>query len=131
MIFVSDGVSSILSDDEMIDLARDAPDPRSAAGRILEFAEELSGGEDNATVIVVPLPGWGKVMGPDRTKAYREYRRAQAGIVLSSSCVYSRQTHSTISWIGATKANVKPGIRACTLLSTQADVNCFNDIILD
>lgn len=51
----------MLSDNEVVDLARNAPDPKTAAQRILSFAEEL-GGEDNATVIVVPLAGWGKVL---------------------------------------------------------------------
>jgi hypothetical protein len=78
MVLVSDGVSSVLSDDEIIDLARTAPDPTAAARRILSFSQEL-GGDDNATVIVVPLPGWGKVEGPDQTKELREYRRLQAG----------------------------------------------------
>jgi protein phosphatase PTC6 len=78
IVFVSDGVSSILSDDEVVDLARDAPDPKAAAERILAFAEEL-GGEDNGTAIVVPLCGWGKIQGPDKTKELREYRQRQAG----------------------------------------------------
>ncbi|TFK30767.1 protein serine/threonine phosphatase 2C [Coprinopsis marcescibilis] len=77
MVLVSDGVSSILSDDEIIDLARNAPDPRTAAQKILKFSQEL-GGDDNATVIVVPLAGWGKIEGPDQTKELREYRRMQA-----------------------------------------------------
>lgn len=77
LVFVSDGVSSILSDEEVVDLARDAQDPRSAAERILAFAQEL-GGDDNATALVVPLAGWGKTKGPDRTKELREYRRQQA-----------------------------------------------------
>ncbi|KAK0208129.1 protein serine/threonine phosphatase 2C [Desarmillaria ectypa] len=77
MVLVSDGVSSILSDDEVADLARGAPDPKVAAERILAFVEELSG-EDNATALVVPLAGWGKVTGPDRTKSLRDYRREQA-----------------------------------------------------
>jgi len=29
-------------------------------------------------VIVVPLAGWGKVTGPDKTKDLRDYRRVQA-----------------------------------------------------
>ena len=78
MVCFSDGVSSVLSDDEVVDLARDAPDPKTAADRILAFAEEM-GSEDNATAIVVPLAGWGRIRGPDRTKALREYRRRQAG----------------------------------------------------
>ncbi|KAG7450640.1 protein serine/threonine phosphatase 2C [Guyanagaster necrorhizus] len=77
MVLVSDGVSSILSDDEVADLARGAPDPKTAAEHILAFVEEL-GGEDNATALVVPLAGWGKITGPDRTKSLRDYRREQA-----------------------------------------------------
>lgn len=76
-MFVSDGVSSVLSDGEVVDLARNAPDPRSAAERILAFSQEL-GGDDNATAIVVPLAGWGKIQGPDKTKELRDYRRIQA-----------------------------------------------------
>jgi len=74
---VSDGISSMLSDSEVVDLARDASDPRQAAEDILSFAEEL-GGEDNATAIVVPLAGWGKMQGPDSTRELRDYRRHQA-----------------------------------------------------
>ncbi|KAG5719812.1 Phosphatase 2C like protein [Termitomyces sp. T112] len=77
IVLVSDGVSSILSDAEVVDLARGARDPKAAAESILAFAQEL-GGEDNATAIVVPLAGWGKIVGPDTTKDLREYRRQQA-----------------------------------------------------
>lgn len=71
-------MSSVVSDDEVVDLARNAADPKQAADRILAFAEEM-GSEDNATAIVVPLAGWGKIRGPDRTKDLREYRQRQAG----------------------------------------------------
>ncbi|OAX44172.1 protein serine/threonine phosphatase 2C [Rhizopogon vinicolor AM-OR11-026] len=77
MIIVSDGVSSTLSDQEIVDVARDAPSPKTAAEQILSYSEEL-GGEDNATVVVVPLSGWGQIQGPDRTRALREYRKEQA-----------------------------------------------------
>jgi protein phosphatase PTC6 len=77
MVFVSDGITSILSNEEIVDLARDAPDPQKAAQAILSFAEEL-GSEDNATVIVVPLAGWSLIRGPDGTKERRDYRREQA-----------------------------------------------------
>lgn len=77
-VLVSDGISSELSDDEIVDLARGSPDPKTAAERILAFSEEL-GGEDNATAVVVPLAGWGRIEGPDKTKELREYRRKQAG----------------------------------------------------
>jgi protein phosphatase PTC6 len=78
MICISDGISSVMTDDEVVDLARDAADPTSAAEQILAFAEEM-GSEDNATVIVVPLAGWGRIRGPDNTKELRDYRRRQAG----------------------------------------------------
>lgn len=78
IVLFSDGVSSILSDEEVADLARNAADPKTAAERILAFVEEL-GGEDNATAIVVPLAGWGRIQGPDKTKDLREYRLRQAG----------------------------------------------------
>ncbi|KAG6851211.1 hypothetical protein H0H93_015221 [Arthromyces matolae] len=77
IVLVSDGVSSILSDSEVVDLARGARDPKAAAEAILSFAQEL-GGEDNATAIVVPLAGWGLITGPDSTKDLREYRKQQA-----------------------------------------------------
>ncbi|KAJ7103645.1 phosphatase 2C-like domain-containing protein [Mycena belliarum] len=77
LVLISDGISSMLSDSEVVDLARNAPDPKTAAENILSFAEEL-GGEDNATVIVVPLAGWGKIRGPDSTRELRDYRRHQA-----------------------------------------------------
>ena len=80
-VLVSDGISSELSDDEIVDLARGSRDPKTAADRILAFSEEL-GGQDNATAIVVPLAGWGRIEGPDKTKELREYRRKQAGVTL-------------------------------------------------
>lgn len=89
MVLVSDGVSSLLSDDEIVDLARNAPDPRTAAQRIVSFSQEL-GGDDNATAIVVPFAGWGKIEGPDQTKELREYRRVQAG-VFQCAVVYSQK----------------------------------------
>lgn len=76
VVLVTDGVTSVLSDAEIVDLARNARDPRTAAKYVLEFAEEM-GSDDNATVIVLPLAGWGKVTGPDRTKELREYRRTE------------------------------------------------------
>jgi len=84
MIIVSDGVSSILSDQEIVDVARGAPSPKKAAEQILSYSEEL-GGEDNATVVVVPLSGWREIQGPDRTRALREYRSQQAGECFESS----------------------------------------------
>lgn len=77
MVLVTDGISSVISDAEIVDLARNAKDPKIAAKTIMDFAEEI-GSEDNLTVIVVPLAGWGKIVGPDRTKELREWRRTEA-----------------------------------------------------
>jgi len=77
LVFVSDGVTTVASNDEIVDLVRGAAHPQTAARNILQYAEEM-GSEDNATVIVVPLAGWGQVRGPDRTYERRQYRKQQA-----------------------------------------------------
>ncbi|KAI9462442.1 protein serine/threonine phosphatase 2C [Lactarius psammicola] len=76
MVLVSDGISSVVSDQEIVDLARGATGPKHAAKRILSFAEEM-GSSDNMTAIVLPFSGWGQISGHDRTKKLREYRSSQ------------------------------------------------------
>ncbi|KAI0304770.1 phosphatase 2C-like domain-containing protein [Russula brevipes] len=76
MVLVSDGISSVVSDQEIVDLARGAMGPRHAAKRILSFAEEM-GSSDNLTAIVLPFAGWNRVSGPDQTRRLREYRSSQ------------------------------------------------------
>ena len=76
MVLVSDGISSVVSDQEIVDLARGATGPKHAASRILSFAEEM-GSSDNMTAIVLPFSGWGQVSGHDLTKKLREYRSSQ------------------------------------------------------
>lgn len=76
MVLVSDGISSVVSDQEIVDLARGATSPKHAATRILSFAEEM-GSSDNLTAIVLPFAGWGRVGGSDQTKKLREYRSSQ------------------------------------------------------
>jgi protein phosphatase PTC6 len=78
MVLISDGVAHLVSDEEVVALARDARDPRTAAQNILSYTEDL-GGVDNMTAIVVPLAGWGKITGPNPTKELIEYRRRNAG----------------------------------------------------
>ena len=95
-MLVSDGISSILSDEEVVDLTRGTMDPKIAAERIISFSQDL-GGDDNATAIVVPLAGWGKVTGPDKTKDLREYRWRQAS---ERSCSYSFQFTDNCKQLG-------------------------------
>ncbi|KAK8858752.1 hypothetical protein IAR55_002981 [Kwoniella newhampshirensis] len=77
LILLTDGITSLISDQEIVDLARRSIDPTRAAKTIVHFAEDLGAG-DNATCIVVPLAGWGNVGGSDRTADRREYRRKSA-----------------------------------------------------
>ncbi|OXG11683.1 PP2Cc protein phosphatase [Cryptococcus neoformans Ze90-1] len=77
MILATDGITSLISDQEIIDLARRSLDPSRAAKTIVHFAEDL-GASDNCTCVVVPLAGWGDVGGEDRTEDRREYRRRHA-----------------------------------------------------
>ncbi|GHJ86654.1 hypothetical protein NliqN6_3056 [Naganishia liquefaciens] len=76
MIFVTDGISGLISNQEIVDLARSAHSPQRAAKTIVNFAEDL-GAEDNCTCMVVPLAGWGEVGGRDETEARREYRKSK------------------------------------------------------
>jgi protein phosphatase PTC6 len=80
MIMVSDGVSEVLSDGEIADLARSKSGmgPGASAKEVLGFAEEM-GATDNCTVIVIPLPGW-PVKVKDTTKNLREYRLSGAAL---------------------------------------------------
>jgi protein phosphatase PTC6 len=74
---VTDGLTSLISNQEICDLTRGAKDPTKAAQAILKFAEDLDP-QDNCTCMVIPLKGWGKVKGEDMTRDRREYRRRQA-----------------------------------------------------
>lgn len=74
LVMVTDGVSTILSDQEIVDVARYGDSPEKAAYDIVDFAEEL-GAEDNASAIVLPLAGFGKISGVDQTKNLRIWRQ--------------------------------------------------------
>ncbi|WVQ73392.1 hypothetical protein IAR50_002963 [Cryptococcus sp. DSM 104548] len=77
IVLATDGITALMSDQEIIDLARRSLDPSRAAKTIVHFAEDL-GASDNCTCVVIPLAGWGKVGGEDKTAERREYRRKNA-----------------------------------------------------
>ncbi|WFD34861.1 hypothetical protein MCUN1_001705 [Malassezia cuniculi] len=79
---VSDGISDVVSDQEMIDVCRGATHPQDAVRRIMRFADSV-GCEDNGTVICIPFRGWGRVQGPDLTKEKREHRRSKIDLYRS------------------------------------------------
>lgn len=83
LVAFSDGVGGVISDQEVVDLCRDAKHPSQAANNVLRFAEEL-GAQDNCTVIVIPLKAWGKVGGKDLTRERREMRRSKTDLFRDS-----------------------------------------------
>lgn len=108
MVLVSDGISSVVSDQEIVDLARGATNPKHAAKRILSFAEEM-GSSDNMTAIVLPFSGWGQVSGQDQTKKLREYRSSQMSTWKFVVGVFSDPIYR--SWCRTTEKDVVFRIR--------------------
>ena len=80
LILCSDGVTGILTDQEIADIIMTnynnkgiAGTPQLGAEEVLKFVEYV-GGDDNATVLVVRLNGWGKWPILDRTGELRQSR---------------------------------------------------------
>ncbi|KAK4243789.1 phosphatase 2C-like domain-containing protein [Corynascus novoguineensis] len=83
LVLVSDGVSGTLSDQEIVDVVKEAATPDEGARKVVEYATEVSGDGDNATCLVVRLGGWERRseggVGSLGTREMREMRRAEAG----------------------------------------------------
>ncbi|SPO05694.1 related to protein phosphatase 2c [Cephalotrichum gorgonifer] len=81
LILCSDGISGTLSDQEMVDIVKEAATPDEAATAVVNFSTEVSTG-DNATCQVVRLGGWERRseggLGSLGTKEVRDLRRAEA-----------------------------------------------------
>jgi protein phosphatase PTC6 len=82
IVLVSDGVSGTLSDQEIVDVVKEAKTPEQGARDVVAFATEVSREGDNATCLVVRLGGWERRgegrMGSLGTKEVRDYRRGEA-----------------------------------------------------
>lgn len=85
MILCSDGVSGHLSDQEIVDIVKEAKTPEQAARDVVSFAVETSSGSegaDNATGLVVRLGGWERRgeggLGSLGTKEMRDWRKQEA-----------------------------------------------------
>ncbi|CAH7682695.1 phosphatase 2C-like domain-containing protein [Phakopsora pachyrhizi] len=76
LALVSDGISGVITDQEIVDLCRGQSNPKTAAERIVKFAEQL-GSRDNMTVMILPFMMWGKIGGEDLTFDRREFRLKQ------------------------------------------------------
>ncbi|KAK4575067.1 Protein phosphatase 2C 6 [Recurvomyces mirabilis] len=84
LVLMSDGVSGHLSDQEIVDVVKEARTPEQGGRDVVSFATETaaSGEADNATCLVVRLGGWerrgeggGGSLG---TKEMRGFRREEA-----------------------------------------------------
>ncbi|KAJ4373176.1 Protein phosphatase 2C 6 [Neocucurbitaria cava] len=85
MILCSDGVSGHLSDQEIVDIVKEAKTPEQGARDVVSFAVETSTGSegaDNATGLVVRLGGWERRgeggLGSIGTKEMRDWRKQEA-----------------------------------------------------
>lgn len=78
MVMVTDGISGVLSDQEIVDLVKFSEEPGKAAEAVVKLAEEL-GTDDNSTCCVVRLPAWHhEIDKVDYTKDLRAYRKENA-----------------------------------------------------
>jgi protein phosphatase PTC6 len=78
IVLCTDGITGVMSDQEIVDVVKEVKEPSDAAKRIISFAESL-GTDDNSSCLVVRLSGWGAEM-PDLTKDLREWRLQNEGI---------------------------------------------------
>ena len=82
LILISDGVSGTLSDQEVIDIVKEAKTPEQGARDVISFATDVTAEGDNATCICVRLGGWERRLegglGSMGTRGSREYRRQEA-----------------------------------------------------
>ena len=81
-VLVSDGVSGTLSDQEIVDVVKEAKTPEQGARDVVSYATEVSKEGDNATCLVVRLGGWERRgeggMGSMGTKEVRDFRKGDA-----------------------------------------------------
>lgn len=54
---VTDGIASIIGDQEIIDILAQSPDPQSAVNTLLKYTDDIAG-QDNATVALCVLQDW-------------------------------------------------------------------------
>jgi len=81
VVLVTDGVTGVLADQEVVDVVKEARTPEQGAKDVTVLAGEL-GSQDNATAMVVRLGGWERREegggGSLGTREGREWRRKEA-----------------------------------------------------
>ncbi|KAL4742154.1 phosphatase 2C-like domain-containing protein [Aspergillus similis] len=82
LVLMSDGISDALTDQEVVDIIKEAKTPDEGARHVVNFATEVTRTGDNATCLVVRLGGWERRLegglGSLGTKESREFRRQEA-----------------------------------------------------
>ncbi|KAF1809562.1 protein phosphatase-like protein 2c [Eremomyces bilateralis CBS 781.70] len=82
LVLVSDGVSGVMSDEEIVDVVKEAKTPEQGAKDLVSFAVEVSASADNATALVVRLGGWERRseggLGSLGTQELRDWRKMEA-----------------------------------------------------
>ena len=82
LVLISDGVSGPLSDQEIVDIVKEARTPEQGARDVTSFATEVSTDADNATTLVVRLGGWERRceggLGSMGTRELRDWRKQEA-----------------------------------------------------
>jgi protein phosphatase PTC6 len=78
IVLCTDGITGVLSDQEVVDIIKHVKEPGDAAKKVVSFAESL-GTNDNSSCLVVRLSGWGAKM-PDLTKDMRDWKLENEGI---------------------------------------------------
>jgi protein phosphatase PTC6 len=88
LVLCTDGVSGVLSDQEIVDIVKECRTPEEGAKALIAFAEDVGGlSGDNATAIVIRLGGWTRRIiggcGSAGTKELRKWKKehgsAEAG----------------------------------------------------
>ncbi|EEH34276.2 phosphatase 2c [Paracoccidioides lutzii Pb01] len=82
LVLMTDGVSGAMSDQEVVDVVKEAKTPDEGARNVVGFATEVGADGDNATCLVVRLGGWERRLegglGSMGTREEREWRRVEA-----------------------------------------------------
>ena len=60
MVLVTDGITYVMSDEEIAKVVEQCDDPNAAASRLVDQAL-LHASRDNCTALVLPLGAWNKV----------------------------------------------------------------------
>ncbi|MCJ1390329.1 hypothetical protein MMC18_003188 [Xylographa bjoerkii] len=84
IVLVSDGISGTLTDQEIVDIVKEAKTPEQGSKDVVAFATEVSSEGDNATCLVIRLGGWERRteggLGSMATKESREWRKQEAAV---------------------------------------------------